>query len=362
MNKFDDIKIPDNFDLSIDIAINNALNDKAKQKVRKRNNFTRVIFIGMIVLSISLNSNIVLAYIDSITKQIESFFDREASSFDKYKFDGLQVSESNGLKFNLGEVMIDDNQLIMSMSVDYSNFDFAQRRVNKKDLVPSFPTIILDEYTFVGQSNSFEVEKVKGEKKNNILLKVNLSEIDKDGDGISDTPFEILDNLKPDKNYILKVFFNELNTFYNGQYDPIIGDWEFTTKINISNIKKDTKVHSINENIIINESVYKGNLNIEEVRISPVSVKVKYNYDLYDELPIEKRREPTIIVKNQDGENLIDAPGTGGKLKNEKWYIGAEFNLNGDESKIEVIPVVYINNEPKILQEGVINLNIENLN
>jgi len=250
----------------------------------------------------------------------------------------------------------------MSMSVDYSNFDFAQRRVNKKDLVPSFPTIILDEYTFVGQSNSFEVEKVKGEKKNNILLKVNLSEIDKDGDGISDTPFEILDNLKPDKNYILKVFFNELNTFYNGQYDPIIGDWEFTTKINISNIKKDTKVHSINENIIINESVYKGNLNIEEVRISPVSVKVKYNYDLYDELPIEKRREPTIIVKNQDGENLIDAPGTGGKLKNEKWYIGAEFNLNGDESKIEVIPVVYINNEPKILQEGVINLNIENLN
>lgn len=354
MDKLDNIKIPDNFDSSIDIAIYKALNDKQKIKSKKR----KLIVAGSSIVllgTIALNSETTWAYIDNITKQIEILLGREENEFDNYKFEGNQTVESNGLKISLGEVMLDDRQLIISMSVDYSKF---KDNLNIETLLPLYPTIIIDDLVFEGQSNSCEVEKVKGEKKGNILFKTSLLSIDTDGDGISDTPYEILDKIEGIKDYDLKIIFNEMHNYGNEEFEAIRGNWEFNTIINASNILNDTKVHKINKTFKIDEKVYKGDFTIDEIRVSPVSVKIKYNYDLYTELSANKRREPVLIAKDENDNELMHGSGTGGELIDGKWHMGDEFELKGNEKKISVIPCIYVNDNPKMFKDAIVDIDI----
>lgn len=354
MSKLDNIKIPDNFDSSIEVVINKALKDKQKIKLKKK----KLIIAGSSIIllgTMALNSKTTWAYIENITKQIEVLLGREENEFDKYKFEGNQTIESNGLKISLGEVMLDDRQLIISMSVDYSNFN---DNLNIETLSPLYPTIIIDDLVFEGQSNSCEVEKVIGEKKGNILFKTSLLSIDTDGDGASDTPYEILDKIEGNKDYDLKIIFNEMHNYRNEEFEAIRGNWEFNTIINASNILNDTKVHKINKTFKIDENVYKGNFIIEEIRVSPVSVKIKYNYDLYTELSVNKRREPVLIAKDENNNELIHGPGTGGELIDGNLYIGDEFELKGNEKKISVIPCIYIDDNPKIFKDAIVYIDI----
>ncbi|MBO3446119.1 DUF4179 domain-containing protein [Clostridium sp. CCUG 7971] len=362
MSKLDKIKIPKDFDLAIDKAIDKAIDDKKKIRLRKRKSMiaglSGILIIGTIVMS----SEKTWAYIKNMTKQIEYFLGKKDSKFDKYKFEGGQTIEDNGLIFSLGEVMLDDRQLILSMSIDYSKFKSRFKDINKETLAPLHPTITIDNLVYSG-SLVVESEKVIGEKKINILLKASLLSIDADGDGIGDTPCEVLDNIEPNKDYDLNISFDEVdyqNKFKDNPYkEPIVGKWEFNTKINASNILKDTKVYKVNKKVKIDKKVYKGELTIEEVRVSPVSVKIKYNYDLYNEISVERRRDPGLIAKNQDGEELESGNGTGGELKNKKWYIGGEFELEGNEKSITIIPRVYVDGKPKVFEEGIVKIEID---
>lgn len=60
---------------------------------------------------------------NNIGRKIENFLYKEEDSFEKYKKDILEVSEDKGIKFMLHEVMLDDEELYISASVDYNKFD-----------------------------------------------------------------------------------------------------------------------------------------------------------------------------------------------------------------------------------------------
>ena len=107
--------------------------------------------------------------------------------------------------------------------------------------------------------------------------------IDTDGDGCSDTNFELLDNINKNEEYDLNIRFDKLKSGDEGK-------WEFNAKFNASNIIDNTKVYKVDKKIKIDRKEYKGELVIEEVRISPFSIKVKYNYDLYEKIPVKDRR------------------------------------------------------------------------
>ncbi|HGM1298958.1 TPA: DUF4179 domain-containing protein [Clostridioides difficile] len=357
MKKLDNIKMPDNFDLAIQTSISKALNEKKKMNRRKSITVTLISF--FILGLIALNSETTWAYIRDTTKQIESFFGREKNIFDKYKFEGEQIIESNGLKFSLGEVILDDRQLIVSMSADYTDFKIKFKNIGKVGISPSFPTIYIDDLVFPGQSYSTITEKVKGEKKYNILLKVSLLQIDTNKDGIADTEYEILNKINSNKNYSLKISFTDIDYGIKNGIENNVGNWKFNTTINASNIIKDTKIYEVDKEIKIDEKEYKGTLNIKEVRVSPISIKVKYNYDSYTEIGPAKRSDPYLIIKDENGKKLNNGTGAGGILQNKKNYINGEFELRGSEKKITIIPCIYVNDKEKCLFNKTVNLNID---
>ena len=111
---------------------------KSKLKSRKQVNKKLIaasISATLVLGSVALTNETTWAYIDTLVSHIESFLGRDYSEFDKYKFEGNQSIEDNGLVLNLGDVMLDDRQLIISLSMDYTNFDFKEHGINKKDFI-----------------------------------------------------------------------------------------------------------------------------------------------------------------------------------------------------------------------------------
>ncbi len=348
MSKLDNIKIPDSLDEAINVSIDKALNDKKKINLHKRKRLIAGIPGLFILGGLIFTSETTWAYIDGISRKIEEHFGKNNNEFEKYKFEGDLVSEYDGLKFSIGELMLDDRQLIISMSAEYSKPKWFF-----KEVVPEYPTVTIGDFIFSGQACYYDTEKVAGEKKINILYKMSLTSIDTDGDGYSDTNFELLDNINKNEEYDLNIRFDKLKSGDEGK-------WEFNSKFNASTIIDNTKVYKVDKKIKIDRKEYKGELVIEEVRISPFSVKVKYNYDLYEKIPVKDRREPGIIIKDENGNRLEFGPGEGGELVNKRWYIGNEYLLKGNEKKIEVMPVSYIvDDEETIYEDGIVEIDLK---
>ncbi|MGL5313023.1 MAG: DUF4179 domain-containing protein [Peptostreptococcaceae bacterium] len=350
MSKLDNIKMPDNFDEAINYSIDKALKDRKKASVYKKKKMIAGVSGAIIIGGLVLSGETTLAYIQKISNEIEKHFGRSDSEFDKYKSEGGLVSEENGLKFSINEIMLDDRKLIFSMDVESSSIKWLLK--DKYQLGPIFPTVTIGDYVFTGQANGFEVVEVSGTNKSKIMMFTILHSIDTDGDGIGDKEIELLESIDPNKDYDLKIEFNELQTGDKGK-------WKFNTKINVAELIKSTKSYKFNKIFEVDENEYKGEVEIEEVRVSPVSVKVKYNYDLYDEISVERRREPRIIAVDENGNELEVGPGEGGELIKRRWNIVSEFILKGNERKITIIPRGYINNQFKIYEEGIVEIDLQ---
>lgn len=350
MSKLDYIKVPDNFDEAINISIDKALEDRKKTSLHKKKRLIAGVSGITIIGGLVLSSETTLAYIQKISNEIERHFGRDDKDFDRYKVKGNLVAEDNGLKFSINEIMLDDRKLILSMDMEYSELKWLFK--DKYQLGPIFPKVTIGDYIFEGQANGFDIAEIDGINKSKIIMFTILDSIDTNGDGIADKEIELLDNIEPNKEYDLKIEFNELQTGDKGK-------WEFSTKINVGDLIENTKSYKFNKKFNVDENEYKGEVEIEEVRVSPVSVKVKYNYDLYDEISVEGRREPRIIAVDEKGNELEVGPGEGGSLIKRRLNIVSEFILKGNEKKITIIPRGYINDKFKIYEEGIVEIILE---
>lgn len=347
MNKLDNINIPENLDKAINESIDKAFRDKNKNKLYNKKKIIAGISGILILGGIIFTSETTWAYIENISRKIEEHFGKQNNELEKYKFDGNLVSEYDGLKYSIGELMLDDRQLIISMSAEYSKLKWIFSGV-----VPEYPIVTIGDYVFNNGAIYWDEEKVKGENKINILYKMTLSSIDLDGDGYSETKFEILDNIDKNKEYDINIKFDKVGNVKDGK-------WEFNTKFNGENIINNTKVYKVNKKISINQKEYKGELKIEEVRISPFSIKVKYNYDLYDKIPVKDRREPSIVIKDENNNKLELGPGEGGELIDKRWYMVNEYMLKGNENEINVVPVSYlIDDVETVYEDGIVEINL----
>ncbi len=88
--------------------------------------------------------------------------------------------------------------------------------------------------------------------------------------------------------------------------------------------------------------------------MSPVSVKVKYNYDSYNSIaPM-----PRVVVKNQDEKELIYifySNSENGNRKDKK-YMSGEFEFIGNEKNITVIPSLYIDDKVNLFKDGKVEI------
>lgn len=116
---------------------------KKLNKPRKKANRKAVIAASLAVALtgvFALTNEDVIAQINSVGRRIESFFEKEDDSFEKYKKDIIQVVEDKGIKFMLHEAMVDDEELYISASVDYNDVDKSQLKTKYKgplEIIPS---------------------------------------------------------------------------------------------------------------------------------------------------------------------------------------------------------------------------------
>jgi hypothetical protein len=331
---------------------------KSKLKSRKQANkklMVASISATLILGSVVLTNERTWAYVDRLVNHIEYFLDKDYGLFDKYKFEGNQSLEQDGLILNLGDVMLDDRQLIVSLGIDYSNFNLEKHGFNKKEFMPDIPLITIGNLSFPGQGGSINPRNVRGEDKKEILYTIDLTSIDTDGDGLCDTDLELLDKLEENKDYNLKIEFNnfdigESKTEPGRWLSKEFGKWEFNTNLNISNLSNDMEIIDINKVIDINEGDIKNKLTIKEVRISPVSGKVTMN--------IEGDASPdtySLLVTDENGKNLINYNGANG---DKEYTVYSDFELKGTERKILITPVVYIDGNGKHLKDEAIEIEI----
>lgn len=331
---------------------------KSKMKSRKQANkklMIASISATLILGSVVLTNERTWAYVDRLVNHIEYFLDKDYGLFDKYKFEGNQSLEQDGLILNLGDVMLDDRQLIVSLGIDYSNFDLEKHGFNKKEFKSDIPLITIGDMSFPGQGGSMKQRDVRGEDKKEILYTVDLTSIDTDGDGLGDTDLELLDKLEKNKDYNLKIEFKDFDigaskTEPRRWLSKEFGTWQFNTILNSSNISKDMEIIEVNKVIDIGEGNTTRIAKIDEVRISPVSGKIK----MYVEGDISHDTY-FLSVTDEKGNDLISYKGAIGDKENTVY---CDFELNGTESKIIITPVVYVDGNEKYLEDESIEVEL----
>lgn len=338
---------------SIEKTNNSSMKNIMSKKIHSnKNNSNKTliasIFIIFLLTSVFFNSDITWAYFNRLVNSIEYFLDRDSGEFNKYKFEGNQSIEHNGLIINLGDVMLDDRQLIISVSIDYSKFDFKKYGFNKKDFIPSIPIIKIGTMSFPTQAGFINQRTIKGQNKKEILYKVDLTQIDTNFDGLSDSDFEILDNLEKNKQYPIKIQFKEFDigaskTEPGRWLTKEFGKWEFNTILENTNISNDIKIINLNKIITFTDDTANYKLIIDNIRISPISVKIKLETE---KKQFTKSSVFSLKVTDQNNNNLF----TRGNANYNSRGMYEEYELNGTERKIIITPIVYSTNTKKYIE------------
>lgn len=359
---FNDMSINDDYEihkLSQDEKnklFDNLVKDINKEKKDNKKTYKKVVIASVLCLSIStalLSNDNVLALVQNIGKQIESFLGKKEDEYNGYKVEVNQSCEDKGIKVSLLEVLLDDENLLLSMNIDTSNFDESKLKKglfsNNNYYLPE-ATVYIDGKKFVETGGGTRYER-KENNSQNFLTSLSLENIDTNNDGRSDiNNYHILDNLDPNKDYDVKVVFDEVGVqkyglitrVINDQFEFIKGNWEFNFTVNGKKIMGETKVFDINKEISIDDEDFKALINIKQLRVSPISVKLSYTSKIGKGYRFENR-DIEIELLDQNGKS-INCGGSGRYNEDETYMENVlEGNLedNQELKSIKILPYQY---------------------
>lgn len=341
------------------IFINVSKNIKLEKNIRNKK-YSKIAIVIILCLSISnvaLNNGKVWALVESIGKQIESYLGKKENEYTGYKISVNQVSEDKGIKLSLHEVLLDDGNILLSMNLDHSNFDESGLKkglyLNKNYYLPT-ATVYMDGKKFVETGGATKYEREKNNQQD-FLTSLNLERVDENDDGRADiTDYQILDNIDPNKDYNIKVVFDEVGIHKIGliprviddEFEFIKGKWEFKFTVNGKNIMRETKVYNINKEINIDDEDLKAKIYIKQLRVSPISVKLTYAMNIEQEYPLnDKINDKNIYIELLDQHgNYINVGG--GSSENEDGSLiegSLEGNLENNKKleSIKILPYIY---------------------
>lgn len=134
---------------------NNLIKDIKIEKETNKKSYKKVAVASILCLSIStviLSNDKVWALVENIGKQIESYLGKEENEYSGYKVQVDKTCEDKGIKLGLHEVLLDDGNILLSMNLDYSNFDESTLEkglyLNKHYYLPN-ATVYMDGKKFV---------------------------------------------------------------------------------------------------------------------------------------------------------------------------------------------------------------------
>ena len=114
----------------------------------------------------------------------------------------------------------------------------------------------------------------------------------------------------------------------------------------------ETKVYDINKEINIDDEDFKALINIKQLRVSPISVKLTYTTKMGKEYDFENR-DIEIELLDQNGNYISAGAGGGGNEEETYMEMQLEGNLENNEEleSIKILPYQYYreknSNNPK---------------
>lgn len=266
-----DLKEYDNTSLS-----NNEIEkikNRVSQKLNKKKRFNYkglVAAIGVSIVVISIfNNDIVSAHIGKFSDSFKEFFNiSESKDYTDYTTAIGETVIDNNISVMLEEVIIDNNQLIISSIVDYSNVkDINNDRIfDGVEDYTVFQNINLngkeyrDNHSIVSQIHENKAKYITFINIDNVVSNAFLN-------CIISYEFYPIDSEQSDA----------MNSYLGKKVE---GSWDFRINMNSSNISDTVKKISISEN---NQLEFKNGdlLTINEVVRSDISIKVYYDLETY---------------------------------------------------------------------------------
>ncbi|MGM7636680.1 DUF4179 domain-containing protein [Bacillus sp. Hm123] len=305
-----------------------------------------LVMVGPVMLS----NEHVWASLSKAGNQIEQFFNKPDQQLTEYKQTSGQVATDQNIAVTLNEVLLDDGQLLMNLNINAEQLDMKALKMNED--LPIFPkglTLQIGDVTFNDSAGSATYSSELDDKNDNnwnLLYSVDFSGIDTDGDGFNDKDnSEVLDKImNANQDHDIQIAFNAMQYGKKGglfsddvSFEQIKGNWAFQTTVNAQKMKSDTNIYPINKEIHVKEENVEGILNIKEVRVSPVSLKIHYTFkytkgnemDNFIDLQIEGEQGKVL-----DGSSTGD--GTDALSKMIK-----EIPLEGNIEKIKITPDLF---------------------
>lgn len=376
MDKLDDIKIPNNIRSVTKETIRKGRVIKGKANNKRYKNIIVASLLVVSVSTITLKSETIWALVNNLGKNIEYFMGAEKEEYEEYKINLNQSASDKGITLSLHDAMLDDTGFKISTTIDKSKFDDTEfKDITHKDIQLYFTDaqVYMDGNRFVNigggstseegieSSNKSFMERLLGKGLNkdikNSLLNVELQRIDNDEDGLPEIDdYEILDNIDPNKDYNVKIVFNELGVEKRGiipfitktKFDTIDGKWEFNFKVNGKTIMGQTKIYDINKRIDINQDGISGNIIIESIRVSPVSARIKYSTSLNLDKNNKDNISFNVDLLDQDG-NMINIGGGASSDDSVNYKYEMSGTIEDFESlkSVDILPYIYIIPEGK---------------
>lgn len=399
IDEYEEIKFSDNDDFK----------DKMKNRIRGSHNQhkKKIAAVGASVLlgTMVITSEPSLAYIKNIGQQIEHFFNRQDDALMGYKVKVNKVVEDKGVEIELKEIMLGDGELLLSLKVDDSNVDKSYFGI--EDDVDTYPDIYqpkvqIGDMIFARTGGGATIEP-GDETSKNMLLTCDLNQLESDNEVSKNSEFDLISNLDINKDYDVKIEIDKVgytievddSKVYNQKAVPdyieitevngggmnadtgetfetrqgnIIGSWVFETKINAKKLVEDIKIYNINEKFTINYENMDVDVLVEEVRVSPTKIKVKYDLDVEGEVIRGENEDPIIfgfIAKDENGDKVELIGGMDIRFEeqfenNNPHGNYAEGELSSEIKSIKIIPTIedYSKhyNSTKIFEDKAFNL------
>ncbi|WP_338753179.1 DUF4179 domain-containing protein [Bacillus sp. FJAT-52991] len=320
------------------------------RKKKPRKGFIAAAVALAVMSPFMLSNEHVWASLSKAGKQIEQFFNKPDNQFTGYKQKVEQVATDQNVAVTLNELMLDDGQVLLSLNVNAEQLDTKALGAGEDSPIrPGELIIKIGDMTFANSSHSIQLEDQKTEDGSwNYLYTFDLNSIDTDGDGINDKDnFQILDDyMNADKDYDVNIAFNTMeyekksgvhSGKYSDSFGQIKGNWAFQTTVNGGNIKSDTDVYYVDKEINIKEKDVEGILKIEEVRVSPVSLKVHYTFEYTKGNQMETNID--LRVEDEKGR-LLTGSGTGGGTDTLS-TMDIDIPLEDDIKQIKITPSLF---------------------
>lgn len=367
-NEFDDLNGMEN-DLDIEEII---LSEEEKENMRKRvmskidkpkkkSNKKKIMAASLCLAiggSFALTNESVMAAVEKMGKSLESFFDVETTDVDyePYKKEILKEVEDKGIKFTLNEAILDDKELYISASVDYSKFDLS----TLKTPWDGDYSVIFHAQDEHDDESAFSVH-LDGEKiqVDGVSHSWEYNEELKTVDILFGIDMEHAKDLN--KVYDIKLDANEMmfqGSKIGGHYEKIAGNWDMEFQVDGAELAKKMEVIEVNKKAELTRNDKKATITIDEVRKTPISMSVEYTIDGdWDQITECKDDSNmySIEFKFYDQNNKrIEFSGKGGSGTFDGLYKGSEkWMIDKDVTKIKVVPFLayYEGGESKALKD-----------